>query len=143
MLDRITGTTTLCVSYIFLACLKTATGVYVGGSGSKAVAKSTDVIYNGLGNQRAGGIARGHSGVYVEQGKAELEDCSVSNNTAAGISVIARDNASLSLSNSEVIANGCTPVELPNPSNRTVGDGSNRVAVIGTPSPRSIILRSS
>ena len=117
--------------------------MYIGGNGSKAVAKSTDVIYNGLGNQRAGGIARGHSGVYVEQGKAQLEDCSVSNNTAAGISVIARNNASLVLSRSEVVANGCTPVELPNPTNPTLGDGSNRIAVIGTPSPRSIILRPS
>lgn len=80
--------------------------------------------------------------MYVEQGKAELEDCSVANNTAAGISVIASDNAALVLSKSEVVANGCTPVELPNPTNPTIGDGSNRIAVLGTSKPRSIMLRS-
>lgn len=119
-----------------------ATGVYVGGQGSRAVLRSTDVVYNGLGNQRAGGIARGHSGVYVEQGKVELENCSVSSNTAAGISVIARENIALRMTNSDVLSNGCTPVELPVPTNPSLNDNSNRVAVIGTPKPRSIILRS-
>ena len=118
-----------------------ATGVYIGGQGSKAVLKSTDVAHNGLGNQKAGGIARGHSGVYVEQGMATLENCSISNNTAAGISVIAQDNSALNMKGSEVLSNGCTPVELPNP---MIGpDASNRVAVIGTPKPRSVLLRRS
>lgn len=120
-----------------------ATGLYVGGNTSRAELKSTDVVYNGLGNQRSGGIARGHSGVYIEQSKAELRDCSISQNTASGISVIASENSALKLLDSEVVANGCTPVELPNPMEPGATDRSNRVAVIGTPKPRSIMLRSS
>jgi len=107
------------------------------------VLKSTDVVYNGMGNQRTGGIARGHSGVYVEQSKAELQNCSVSQNTSSGITVIAPDNSALKLSDSEVVANGCTPMEIPNPMDPSAVDRNNRVAVIGTPKPRSIMLRSS
>eukprot|EP00977_Amphora_coffeiformis_P030007 scaffold44184_cov199-Amphora_coffeaeformis.AAC.1 len=120
-----------------------ATGLYVGGNTSLVVLKSTDVVYNGMGNQRTGGIARGHSGVYVEQSKAELQNCSVSQNTSSGITVIAPDNSALKLSDSEVVANGCTPMEIPNPMDPSAVDRNNRVAVIGTPKPRSIMLRSS
>ena len=67
-----------------------ATGVYVGGRGSTALLNETDVWYNGVGNvQASGGIARGHSGIYVEQNKSlELNRCSVAYNTACGISLI-------------------------------------------------------
>lgn len=119
-----------------------ATGVYIGGRSSKAVLKSTDIVQNGLGNNRAGGIARGHSGLYVEQGNAELVDCSVSSNTAAGISVIAPDNSSLKMTESEVLSNGCTPVELPVAMNPMNDNNGNRIAVIGRPQPRSLVLRS-
>ena len=40
-----------------------ATGIYVGGSGSRATIEQSDVIYNGKGNTRnRRGIAAGHSG---------------------------------------------------------------------------------
>ena len=119
-----------------------ATGLYVGGNRSLAVLTSTDIVYNGMGNQRSGGIVRGHSGVYLEQSKAELQNCSVSQNTASGITVIAPDNSALKLLDSEVVANGCTPLEIPNPIDPGAVDRNNRVAVIGTPKPRSIMLRS-
>ena len=41
-----------------------ATGIYVGGPGSRAKIEETDVVRNGNGNtQHRRGIARGHSGV--------------------------------------------------------------------------------
>ena len=118
-----------------------ATGVYIGIN-CQAHLQSTDILSNGLGNQRAGGaaVARGHSGLYIEQGTAQMNDCSVSNNTAAGISVIASDNTALQMTNSEAVANGCTPLELPNPTNAAV-DPSNRLAVVGTARPRCRMLR--
>jgi hypothetical protein len=40
-----------------------ATGIYVGGAGSRATIEQSDVIYNGRGNNRhRRGIAAGHSG---------------------------------------------------------------------------------
>jgi hypothetical protein len=45
-----------------------ATGVYVGGDASRAELERVDVTDNGMGNQRVGGIVRGHSGIYIDQG---------------------------------------------------------------------------
>ena len=67
-----------------------ATSVYVGGSGSMATMTHTDMIDNGTGNTRnvRKGVARGHSGVYVEQGLAKIRNCNVWGNTLTGISAI-------------------------------------------------------
>ena len=101
-----------------------ATGVYIGGPGSHASMEQSDVLRNGLGNQTAAaltaanngrrmGIARGHSGVYLEQGVARIVDCNISRNTLTGISVVSPDNASLMLEESDLMSNGTNQLEMP------------------------------
>ena len=94
-----------------------ATGVYVGGPGSVARLEQTDVVHNGLGNvsSRRGGIARGHSGLYLEQGLAVLRNCNVSMNTLTGISAISPDNAFLHLHQTDLVRNGTNQLEMPPP----------------------------
>lgn len=67
----------------------------------------TDVVDNGVGNARnpRGGVARGHSGIYVEQGLAKILDCNVSNNTLTGISAISTEQARLHIEGSDVKSN--------------------------------------
>jgi hypothetical protein len=91
-----------------------ATGIYVGGPGSRAVIELTDVTQNGNGNRtRRGGIAPGHSGIYLEQGRAVVRDCNISQNSLTGISAISQDNAILSLEQSDLVANGAVQLEMP------------------------------
>uniref|UniRef100_A0A7S2EU66 F-box domain-containing protein n=1 Tax=Ditylum brightwellii TaxID=49249 RepID=A0A7S2EU66_9STRA len=91
-----------------------ATGVYVGGQGSLATIERTDVLENGNGNQRSRrGIARGHSGIYLEQGTAFIRDSNISNNSLTGISAISTDNAALHVEDSDLVANGSIQLELP------------------------------
>ena len=101
-----------------------ATGIYAGGSGSLANMTETDVIKNGTGktrtaiysNERRRGFARGHSGVYVENGLATLRDCNISGNTLTGISAILTDKARLHIEDSDIRANWSDQMELPSPS---------------------------
>lgn len=91
-----------------------ATGIYVGGAGSSAFVEQTDVILNGNGNETARrGIARGHSGVYLEQGSAVMRDCNISSNSLTGISAVSSDNCSLLIENSDLIGNGSMQLEIP------------------------------
>ena len=110
-----------------------ATGVYIGGRGSCATLSKCDVWYNGTGNPHfAGGIGRGHSGIYVEQSKQiKLDHCAVAYNTASGISMIGNpllqlpnhdvpgnesivnSNIGLCMTHSHVLSNGCSPIDLP------------------------------
>ena len=90
-----------------------ATGLYVGGPGSSAAVAATDIVKNGIGNPRRRGIARGHSGMYLEQGEAVLDDCLVAGNTLTGISAVSYEKAFLSLTNSTVSQNGTHQMELP------------------------------
>lgn len=91
-----------------------ATGIYVGGSGSRATIEQSDVIHNGKGNTRnRRGIAAGHSGIYLEQGHASIVDCNISRNTLTGISAISPDNALLSLQESDLVSNGTFQLEMP------------------------------
>lgn len=90
-----------------------ATGLYVGGPGSSAYVERTDVFKNGRGNPRRRGIARGHSGVYLEQGKATLHNCMVAGNTLTGISSVSHEKAFLTLTDSTVAQNGTNQMELP------------------------------
>jgi hypothetical protein len=90
-----------------------ATGLYVGGPGSSATVRYTDVYNNGRGNPRRRGIARGHSGVYLEQGRAVLDDCLVAANTLTGISAVSYEKAFLTLRRSTVAQNGTNEMELP------------------------------
>eukprot|EP00536_Pseudo-nitzschia_multiseries_P004865 jgi/Psemu1/189161/e_gw1.85.40.1 len=102
-----------------------ATGVYVGGIGSRATLEQTDVLFNGKGNKRnRRGIAPGHSGIYMEQGHATIRDCNISGNTLTGISVVSPDNALITLQESDLVSNGTFQLELPG-----VGTASHRNSV--------------
>jgi len=91
-----------------------ATGIYVGGPGSVARIHRSDVVRNGNGNRtHRRGIARGHSGVYLEQGHATISDCNISRNALTGISAVSPDNAILDLQESELISNGSFQLEMP------------------------------
>jgi len=91
-----------------------ATGIYVGGPGSSATIETSDIVRNGNGNERnRRGIARGHSGVYLEQGVAVMTDCNVSNNALTGISAVSRQNAFLTVTGSDLVGNGSLQLELP------------------------------
>mmetsp|Transcript_24081 Transcript_24081/g.53833 ORF Transcript_24081/g.53833 Transcript_24081/m.53833 type:complete len:750 (+) Transcript_24081:583-2832(+) len=118
-----------------------ATGIYIGGRGSVATMVTTDVVENGSGNARnpRRGVARGHSGVYVEQGTARLADCNVSSNSLTGISAISTDQAWLCIEASDVCANRTEAMELPS---RESGRGSSiDVNVVGLGRPRSSYLQ--
>ena len=94
-----------------------ATGIYIGGPTSEATIRATDVVRNGYGNQnrsvRRGGISRGHSGVYLEQGTANLRDCNVSHNALTGISAVSADNAVLDVRNTDLVSNEAEQLEVP------------------------------
>ena len=89
-----------------------ATGLYVGGPGSHAVVEDCDIFRNGIGNV-VGGVARGHSGFYLEQGTAQITNCKISDNSLTGISAVSPSNAILTLESSDIVANGSNQLELP------------------------------
>ena len=117
-----------------------ATGVYIGGPGSHAIIDATDVIRNGVGNRIRRGIARGHSGIYLEQGIANIRNSNVSGNTLTGISVVSPDNAFLALEGSTLMNNGTFQLELPPPGSvsrqRSINE-NNTMAVRGVANLRS------
>ena len=90
-----------------------ATGIYVGGPGSFATIKNTDIVKNGRGNSLNNGIVRGHSGFYLEQGKATLNNCNISQNYLTGISAISPENAVLTVENSDLKGNRSLQLEMP------------------------------
>jgi len=120
-----------------------ATGVYVGGSGSVATLTQTDVVANGIGNVRNArhGVARGHSGVYVEQGLATLRDCNISRNTLTGISAISTDQARLHIEGSDVQGNRSDQMELPPADSGRGVSRNNRISSSGKGRARSKHLR--
>jgi hypothetical protein len=63
-------------------------------------------------------------GIYLEQGHASIIDCNVSRNTLTGISAISRDNALLSLKESDLVSNGTFQLEMPD-----VGSATHRNSV--------------
>ena len=104
-----------------------ATGIYVGGPGSEATIEQSDIIHNGNGNPLSPrGIARGHSGIYVEQGYAHVMDSNVSNNSLTGISAISVENAVLHVENSDIIENGTLQLEFPPEGSRSYRRSINR-----------------
>lgn len=114
-----------------------ATGVYIGGRGTKASVCETDVMRNGLGSRvgsfrRGGGIARGHSGIYIEQGVADIFDCNISNNTLTGITVVSTENATLNLRDSDLQGNGSFQLELPSRNSRGINLHRNHLDSSGT-----------
>jgi len=133
------GRAEICDSYIHDCA---ATGVYIAGLGTCAFLHGSDVVGNGVGNHRTRGIARGHSGVYMERGSVEISNCNISSNAAAGISVVSAENTRLTLRHSDVLSNGCTPLEMPwNETHRpNVERNNNRISVVGAPRTRSSVL---
>lgn len=121
-----------------------ATGIYVGGPGSRAEVEKTDVVRNGNGNKyHRRGIARGHSGVYLEQGHARISDCNISQNSLTGISAVSPDNAVLNLEESELVSNGAFQLEMPpagSIARRESSTRNNTLASIGLPRSRSGLL---
>ena len=121
-----------------------ATGIYVGGAGSLANMTQTDVIENGTGNtrtihsnERRRGVARGHSGVYVENGLATLRNCNISGNTLTGISAVSTDEARLHIEDSDIRANLTDQMELPSPTSGRSINRNNTIASVGVGRPRS------
>lgn len=91
-----------------------ATGIYVGSATSNVVIERTDVIRNGNGNtQHRRGIARGHSGIYLEQGLAQITSSNISENSLTGISAVNPSNAILHLVESDLVSNGAFQLEMP------------------------------
>lgn len=122
-----------------------ATGVYVGGAGSVATLTRTDVVDNGTGNSRnpRRGVARGHSGVYVEQGLAKVDDCNISGNTLTGISAISTEQARLHIQESDIRSNRTDQMELPSAESGRSVNRNNIIARTGPGRPRSRRLRES
>jgi hypothetical protein len=118
-----------------------ATGIYVGGPGSRAEIEQTDVIRNGHGNTtNRRGIARGHSGVYLEQGHASILDCTISQNSLTGISAVSPENAILDLQESELVSNGSFQLEMPGIGSLAYSrskTSNNFLSANGRPRPRS------
>jgi hypothetical protein len=119
-----------------------ATGVYVGGDGSRADLERVDVTENGMGNQRVGGIVRGHSGIYIDQGIVSITDCNVSQNSSSGIAVISPDETELTLMKTDILTNGNTPVDVhEGNASRIIIHPDCQLAAFGPPNPaRSTIL---
>lgn len=119
-----------------------ATGIYIGGPSSRATIRGTDVVRNGYGNKRntRRGITRGHSGVYLEQGTANLRDCNVSNNALTGISAVSADNALLDVRDTDLVSNETMQLEMPPAGSRSYRRSicrDNRIVQEGTSRSRS------
>jgi hypothetical protein len=118
-----------------------ATGIYIGGPGSRAIIERTDVVRNGNGNvQHRRGIARGHSGIYLEQGHASIIDCNVSHNSLTGISAVSPENAVLTLQDSDLMSNGTYQLEMPavgTIAHRNSNTSNNNLATTGLARSRS------
>ena len=126
------------------------TGVYIGHQGGdvdgersndrgtcRAKILHSDICRNGLGNAR-GGIPRGHSGLYIEEGRVDTSYCSISRNSSSGISVISAFDASLHMHSCYVVDNGATPLELANFERHRLE--RNTISVVGLPPIFSSVL---
>jgi hypothetical protein len=118
-----------------------ATGVYVGGNGSRATLEAVDVTENGMGNHRIGGIVGGHSGVYIDQSVVSITDCNVSRNWLSGIAVISLGRTELTLKSTDLLMNGNSSIQLQNEvMERLVVHSGCHIDFKGSFSPRSTIL---
>jgi len=119
-----------------------ATGIYVGGPGTQAIIERTDVLHNGNGTRNRRGVGRGHSGVYLEQGKAIIRDCNISRNSLTGISAVSLVNTSLNLEQSDLVANGAGQLDMPRGAPMSVDlERNNRLAAIGLLRSRSGLVQ--
>ena len=103
-----------------------ATGIYVGAAGTEANVQYTDIVNNGIGNDRSRqGIARGHSGFYLEQGTATVSNCNISHNALTGLSAVSPDNAILDIQDSDLIRNGTLQLEMPQEGSRSLSKSTS------------------
>lgn len=122
-----------------------ATGLYIGGPGSAAEMTLTDIIRNGIGSRlpssRAPRVTAGHSGIYLEQGTARIQECNISSNCLTGISAVSHDNAILLLEKTDLVANGQHNLEMPPPGTNAYDlsdiSNNNNMASVGRPCLRS------
>lgn len=121
-----------------------ATGIYIGGIGSVATILRTDIFENGNGNERnRRGVARGHSGVYVEQGITTIRDSNISKNSLTGISAVSSNHATLELEGSDIVSNGSVQLEMPPIGSTSRGRSysrNNNISTTGRGRPRSLFL---
>jgi hypothetical protein len=118
-----------------------ATGLYVGGNGTRAVLEGVDVTENGMGNQRFGGIVGGHSGVYIDEAVVSISDCNVSRNRLSGIAVISPGRTELTLKTTDLLLNGTSSIQLENEvMEHLVFHSGCQIDFKGSFSPRSTIL---
>jgi hypothetical protein len=121
-----------------------ATGIFVRAPNNLMEIERTDVVRNGTGNTtHRHGIARGHSGMFLQEGFASIVDCNISQNSDTGISAVCPDGVFFNLEESELVSNGSDQLELP-----AVGTevrvysniSNNTLAPIGLPRSRSGLL---
>jgi hypothetical protein len=88
-------------------------------------------------------IPNDFKGIYLEQGYASIIDCNISRNTLTGISAISRDNALLSLQESDLVSNGTFQLEMPDVGSATHRNSvtiNNNLASSGRGRSRSVLL---
>jgi hypothetical protein len=118
-----------------------ATGVLVGGNGSRADLNGVDLMYNGTGNQLFGGISRGHSGIYIDKGVVNITDSNVSQNLGSGILIVLPDLTELTLEKTDILANINSPIHTcVGDTDHVVVDSDCQLAFAGAFSPRSTLL---
>jgi hypothetical protein len=118
-----------------------ATGVFVGGNGSRADLKRVDVTENGTGNYFLGGITRGNSGIHIDKGVVNITDCNPSKNLGSGILIVMPDVTELTLEKTDILANINGPIHTyAGGTERVVVGPECQLALAGPFSPRSTIL---
>jgi hypothetical protein len=118
-----------------------ATGVFVGGNGSRADLQRVDVTDNGTGNHFLGGIARGQSGIYIDKGIVSITDSNVSRNLGSGIFIVSPDLTELTLETTDILENIISPIRTyAGDTDRVVVDPECQLAFAGSFSPHSTIL---
>lgn len=98
-----------------------ATGLYLGDNDSTANVSGCNLIRNGGGSRRplrsdaddsdeddADRVPAGHSGMYVEAGRAFVEDCLVAGNSLTGLSIVR--GGGVIISGCDVTENGSDPI---------------------------------
>ncbi len=132
-----------------------ATGVYVGGEGSSVDIVSSNIIRNGFGRRplqdllleriRAPGIREGHSGLYVEDGDAEIRNTLIAGNCLTGLSVVR--SGSLHICHNTFVGNGADPVVVFQDERSEVDDDDESVGSVneysnifevGSPTPEEM-----
>ena len=75
-----------------------ATGLYIGDAGTVSILTCCNIVRNGGGSRRIGHeyVPSGHSGIYVENAAAAIDNCLISGNSLSGISVVRQGTVRIS-----------------------------------------------